>query len=181
MKHLKKDTRGYPIPDGLYIDPDGRAHFTINDEVKRLRHIMGRLCPVCGKRLKPFYWFVGGARSAFDPNGAYIDLPMHTECAHYALQVCPYLAAPSYAKRIDDKTLSKDNPKLVLLDQTMIPDRPEVFVAVSTKRFTFTNGHKYVKPARPYRDIEYWAHGEKVLEPPASTMKLFDIYLEAMP
>lgn len=180
MRHLKKDSRGYPIPDGLYIDLTGRAHFTINDDAKRLNHAMGRLCPICGKRLKPYYWFVGGPGSAFDPNGAYIDLPMHNECAHYALQVCPYLAAPNYSKSVDAKTLPKDGPSLILLDQTMIPERPEVFVAVSTKKFTFTSGYRHVKPVRPYLEIEYWLHGKKILEPPLGTMRLFDIYLETI-
>ena len=38
-------------------------------------------------------------------NGAFADPPGHRACVTYALQVCPYLAAPSYAKRIDGETL----------------------------------------------------------------------------
>jgi hypothetical protein len=162
MKHLKTDPRGYPIPDGLYIDQDGRAHFTINDETKRQRHLKQRCCPICGKRLKPDYWFVGGPRSAFDPNGAYIDLPMHDECAHYALQVCPYLAAPNYSGRIDAKTLSKDNATPMLIDQTMIPERPNTFVAVCCKKFSIIAGGRYVRPTKPYLKVEYWQYGQKV-------------------
>jgi hypothetical protein len=159
MRHLKRDGRGYPIPDGVYVDPDGRAHFTINDETKRMRHLLTRCCPICGRRLKPDYWFVGGPRSAFDPNGAYIDLPMHDECAHYALRTCPYLAAPNYGSRIDARTLSKDNPAPFLIDQTMIPERPDVFVALSCKKFTVIKGGQYVRPVRPYRQVEYWQYG----------------------
>jgi hypothetical protein len=161
MSHLKRDSRGYPIPDGLYIDQNGKAHFTINDDSKRLRHLRDRLCPICGRRLKSPYWFVGGPQSAFDPNGAYIDLPMHDECAHYALQVCPYLAAPNYSGRIDAKTLPKNAPSMILIDQTMIPERPEFFVAVRCKRFVIIKGGRYVKPVRPYQQVEFWQHGKQ--------------------
>lgn len=164
MRHLKRDSRGYAIPATVYVDPDGKAHFTINDELKRRVAILKRLCPICGKRLKPDYWFVGGPQSAFDPRGAYIDLPMHDECAHYALRVCPYLAAPVYSGRIDARTLTKDNP-ILLVDQTMIPDRPEFFVAVCCKKFSLINSGQYIKPTQPYRAVEFWQHGRKVPTP----------------
>jgi hypothetical protein len=165
MKHLKHDSRGYPIPDGLYIDQNGRAHFTINDETKRLRHLIGRLCPICGLRLKPPMWFVGGPGSAFDPNGAYIDLPMHDECAHYALQVCPYLAAPNYARRIDGATLPDGVPHPTLIDQTVDPNRPKFFVAVCCKKFVLIKGGRYVRPIRPYKQVEFWQHGQMISVP----------------
>src|SRR5215472_13925800 len=92
MAHLPLDPRGYPIPANVYRDAQGRPHFTINDDRKRLEQLRRDACPICDQSLYIGRWFVGGPLSAFHPNGAYIDLPMHHECATYALQVCPYLA-----------------------------------------------------------------------------------------
>src|SRR5262252_1142176 len=105
MKNLPRDPRGFPIFIMAYRDPNGRAHFTVNDEDVRRRLIAQDRCSVCGGRLQRGRWFVGGEKSAFDPCGAYLDPPMHHECAGYALQVCPYLASPVYAKLIHGATL----------------------------------------------------------------------------
>ena len=167
MAHLALDRRGFPIPPSVYIDTNGRPHFTINDEPKRQALIATDRCPLCGGKLLRGRWFVGGPQSAFHIHGAYIDPPMHNECAHYALQVCPYLAAPNYDKRIDDKTLPPGDTPL-LIDPTMIPERPDYFVAVmTTNQKSIINSIgmvQYLKPLRPYSRIEFWRHGEHVGE-----------------
>jgi hypothetical protein len=106
MAHLPRDPRGFPIFVMAYRDDDGRAHFTINEEPVRQRVIRRDLCSICGRGLLRGRWFVGGEKSAFHPRGAYIDPPMHSVCAHYALRVCPYLAAPTYATPIAGKTVA---------------------------------------------------------------------------
>jgi hypothetical protein len=163
MAHLPVDRRGYAIPWGVYVDSSGRAQFTINDDVKREFALTGDLCPICGQKLSRGRWFVGGPMSAFHRHGAYFDPPMHDECAHYSLQTCPYLAAPRYAHRIDDALLSGGTAlPLLLVDPTMIPERPEVFVAV------FATGQRRTKlhviPRRPYSRVEYWRHGKQITE-----------------
>lgn len=65
MSHLEVDPRGYPIPWGVYRDPTGRAHFQINDDVRRYQAIKDNLCPICGTSLFRGRWFVGGPISAF--------------------------------------------------------------------------------------------------------------------
>jgi hypothetical protein len=167
MAKLPRDPRGYPIPDGVYRDKDGRAHFTINDEGRRLQHFARGLCPICGQLLQRVRWFVGGPRSAFEPRGAYIDLPMHDECCHYALRVCPYLAAPRYARRIDTATLAPDDTTPMFSDPTVLPDRPEIFVAVmSWGQQSWSDGVSqiYVAPVEPYRAVEYWQAGRKLTD-----------------
>ena len=166
MQHLKLDRRGYPVPVAVYHDSDGRPHFTINDEAQRQRLIAGDRCPICGGKLLRGRWFVGGPQSAFHVHGAYIDPPMHNECAHYALQVCPYLAAPNYDRRIEDKTLPPGSQQPILVDPTMIPERPDYFVAVMATgqrpvldEMGFV---KYLRPTRPYSRIEFWRHGVHV-------------------
>lgn len=160
---LPHDARGYYVPVMVYRDPEGRPHFQINDHDQRLRVIFEDLCSICGGKLTRGRWFVGGPASAFHAHGAYIDPPMHGECARYALQVCPYLAAPTYAKRIDGRTLKPDQrDALLLLDPTQDPDRPPVFVAVMALATEIIEGGEKVKPARPYRRIEYWRAGARL-------------------
>lgn len=165
MRRLKRDRRGYPIPANVLIDANGRAHFTVNDEMIRHRQLLEDRCPICDGLLTIERWFVGGSQSAFNPRGAYIDIPMHDECAHYALQVCPYLAAPSYTREIGARTLGENSGiAAITVDNTAIPGRPagEVFVAVQARATLVIDGGRYVKPAHPYRRVEFWQHGKKI-------------------
>lgn len=186
MKHLQVDRRGYPIPWGVYRDGEGNPHFAINDEKRRMQMLGRDLCSICGTKLFRGRWFVGGPLSAFHEYGCYLDPPMHHECATFALQVCPYLSAPSYAGRVDDRTLRKtgkgvvtlDNKGAVksvstamegesttlLMDTTMIPERPQLFVAVmAIGQMLRPEGMQVnIKPNRPYRAVEYWRNGQRL-------------------
>lgn len=168
MKHLNVDPRGYAIPYGVVVDKNGTAHFAINDNLIRERGIAKDLCGICGTKLFRGRWFVGGSKSAFHPHGCYIDPPMHSECAHYALQVCPYLAAPKYAREIGAAKAAAHKAALadqmVLVDPTMIPGRPEgdLFVALMTTGQTHDKESGYLRPKRPYSRVEFWRHGKQL-------------------
>lgn len=167
MQHLPKDRRGYPIPVGVLIDDDGRPHFTVNDELKRQQTIRRNLCAICGKKLLKVRWLVGGPGSAFHYRGSYIDPPMHEACAKYALTVCPYLAAPSYSKRIDDRTVdpAKIPGTVIFNDPTMMDHRPAVFVlAMTVGQGLIMEGDfvRYIVPRRPLRKVEYWQGGQRI-------------------
>lgn len=160
MKHLDHDHRGYPIPYIVFRDNDNKPHFTINDDTKVSRCKHEELCAICGVRLLRGRWFVGGPMSALHPNGAYIDPPLHHECMRFALQTCPYLISTKYTKRIDGGTLdpAKAPDHLHLIDPTMDPTRPKIFVAVmAVGQWLTPNG--YVKPKHPYRGLEFWRDG----------------------
>lgn len=101
LRSLERDRRGYPIPFIVMRDRTGRPHFQVNDARQVLRAIRGHLCALCGRRMREGFWFVGGPRCFMHPRGAFVDPPAHEDCARYAMQVCPYLAAPSYARRLD--------------------------------------------------------------------------------
>lgn len=166
MRDLKKDRRGLPIPANVLVDKDGKPHFTINDHVIRRKHIKEQLCGICGKKLLRGRWSVGGPGSALTEEGVYYDSPLHYECARYALQVCPYLAMPSYAKRIDAKTLDPsklDSHGAIFIDPTQLPDRPPVFVMVmhigETYSYNELGDVHYIKPKRPHRRYEFWKGG----------------------
>lgn len=166
MRALPRDSRGLPIPWGVFVDKSGLAHFAINDEHKREAMIRRDLCSVCGMKLFRGRWFVGGTLSAFHPHGAFIDPPLHSECANYALRACPYLAVPRYAGEIGRKKLESNKaalPPMVLFDRSMEPGRPtdDVFVAVMATGQTVLENRNII-PKRPYKRVEYWRHGVQI-------------------
>lgn len=190
MRRLPRDARGYPIPVIVQRDIDGRPHFAINNEPVRQRMMRADRCTICGQPLHRFRWMVGGPISAFDEHGAYSDPPLHKDCAHYALQVCPYLAAPRYLKRIDGKTVDPEKMPEARLGfynptQPELAARPDFFAAVMTTGQRYTDHENYppgtilgfVIPQRPYRAIEFWEHGRQVpwddprLEPYIATIE----------
>jgi hypothetical protein len=175
MAHLERDRRGYAIPFGVFVDTDGRAHFQINDDRKRVLCLTGDWCAICGCSLTRGRWFIGGPMSAFHPDGAFADPPMHFECMRYSIAVCPYLAAPRYAGRVDDGTLTDETRPGLLVDRTLIARRPDLFVAVLARSQRLTDTFPpNVIPSKPYIRVEYWRHGVQVHEAVAKRMIAFD-------
>lgn len=169
IARLPHDKRGYPIPWNVLKADDGTPFFIVNDDRKAWRALRGRLCPICGEPLGGWIWLVGGPLSAFDPNGYYFDLPGHRECMEFALQTCPYLAIPKYLRHSDAIAhVEKLPPEArVLLDETVIPERPEVMVAVAPSKIALKDRsglQPYLKPVKPYRDYTFWRHGKKLDE-----------------
>jgi len=161
MQHLERDHRGYPIPFVVLRDNEGTPHFTINDAHKVARCRKNDLCPICGRELLRGRWFLGGPMSALHPRGAYIDPPLHHECMRFAVQTCPYLINAKYTKRIDDKKLdrSKIPDTMILVDPTLDPTRPKIFIAAMAVGQTYTD-NGYVVPKHPYRGLEFWRDGK---------------------
>lgn len=168
MAHLGRDVRGYPVPAIVMVDRNGKPHFTVNDETKRQKIIAADRCPICAGVLLRGRWFVGGPMSAFHTQGTYIDTAMHYECMEYALKVCPYLAARNYSGRIDDSLVPEEDRKnMIVNDPTVMPDRPQTFVAVMAVKTTYVqhplSGRiEYVRPGRPYKIIEFWQNGKRL-------------------
>lgn len=157
-----RDRRGYPIPFIVYRDEAGKPHFTINDEGLRQRAITENRCSLCGQPLTRYRWLVGGPASAFHPQGAYLDPPMHHVCVRWALEVCPYLAMPAYGKLIDGRTLDQGDPIHIGQDDAVLPDRPDVFVLVAATGLDYVMDPpwvRYIRPRRPFARLEYWRHG----------------------
>lgn len=175
MQALPRDRRGLPIPAIVMLDTDGTPHFTVNDSQKRAKVLREDRCGICGNPLFRGRWFVGGPLSAFSPRGCYIDPPMHGECVAYALQVCPYLAAPRYTGRLDDIKIdpAKVPGLIMLVDETMLPDRPETFVAImAVGQAVWARGATtYVKPKAPYRQVQYWRHGSRLADSEGAPVK----------
>lgn len=174
MRSLRKDPRGFPIPFIVMIDKTGMPQFTISDQHKVHACITKRLCSICGRRLDKTgrnfdLWLIGGARCFLHEHGAFLDPPMHRECGEYSLRVCPFLAARSYSKRIDDAKLKPgalpDNMILAQADH-MTPSQPERFGFGLTHELTVERsqgGHVFVPSSWQY--VEWWRQGETINAP----------------
>lgn len=167
MRALERDKRGYPVPFIVLRDMNNKPHFAVNNATRQRRCAIEGRCAICGSKLGRLLWLVGGPLSAFHEHGSYLDSALHHECMTYALRVCPYLAAPVYSGRIDAGTIDPAAlpATAVMIDYTMIPERPEVFVAVAARSLLFhkdSTGAYYLHPARPYVSIEVWRGGRKL-------------------
>lgn len=175
MKHLPVDRRGFPIPPIVLVDDNG-AKFAVNDEFAKQKVMAEDCCGICGKPLYRARWLVGGPGSAFLPHGAYLDPPMHTECMHYAMQVCPYLAAPNWkngvsvgAVQAKNVTLDGETKAIPVFGSgfdKVFPNRPDVFVCVQyTGKLRFSTNEDMMpvfRPPTPFRQIEYWSEGRRL-------------------
>lgn len=170
LRSRPKDRRGYPIPFIALIDTGKRPHFTINDQEKVRFVATKRRCGLCGGKLTDGAWFIGGPRCFLNFNGAFLDPAMHEECARYAIQVCPYLGAPSYGKRIDDRTLSADatpaGMAIVGNAEKMPDDRPPVFGLGRCDAYSIhpTGPQTFImnNPGQQWEPLEFWQHGKRV-------------------
>lgn len=166
MRKLPIDRRGYPVPWTVAHDAEGRPQFVVNDEGRRQACIKRDLCSICGGRLDRVRWFVGGPHSAFNERGAYIDPPMHHECAQYALQVCPYLALARTGRGYVDAQKVAQHMGEPLVAQTMLPGQPPLFVAVRASGTVVLSWVgplvETIRPTRPYLRVEYWRHGQRL-------------------
>lgn len=173
--HLSKndrDRRGFPIPFIVYRDMMGVPHFTIDDVGKLDIVLSNRLCGLCGKPLKlGQMWLIGGPASAFLEDGMFTTPHAHEECARYAIQVCPYLAAPNYSKLIEAKTLKPEavhDTDRFHHDQ-ITPPRPLFLVLSRTSGITLIDpqdgsGKKYILPRRPWKELEFWQTGRRITQ-----------------
>jgi len=167
---LPRDARGYPVPYIVMRDKTGKPLFAANDADLVHRCLKQKLCPTCGEKLGKEKWFIGGPNSAFHPNGAYIDSAEHYECATYSLQACPHLSRPDHQQYLSEKVIAKMQTRVdeaqLLIDPTMTPGRPDVFVLVMSFGQQFKPApigqNPYVVPLRPYHAVEFWQHGERL-------------------
>jgi len=186
MQKLDRDRRGLPVPVIVLRNDDGTPLFAANDGQAVQKIIAQDRCEVCGEKLLRGRWFVGGHLSAFAEHGRFLDPPMHDECAHYALQVCPYMAAPSYGRLVGKTALARSDRKdiIQLDDPTAANTRPPFFVAVmvvgqvvSTERVLPGVDVEMSRLFHPkpgsVRRVEIWLQGRQIVGAALKELKEF--------
>jgi hypothetical protein len=155
-----RDARGYPIPYGVLIRKDGTPDFRVVD-LERWQHaVQHRRCGLCGEPLGAHLAFVGGPLC--EANRVFLDLPMHRDCAEYALQVCPYLALPKTAFVDTAKVDTEGHTLHVSTD--VAEDKPERFWLGIAKGYAVVQlpGSSYGLQATPWVGGEWWQDGKPV-------------------
>jgi|TARA_Y100001934_G_C12387159_1_gene797226 hypothetical protein len=160
IKALPKDDRGYPVPFFASVI-GGKPDFRVIDPVKWRECVEQHRCSICGKGLGKRIAFVGGPRSI--ENRLFTDAPMHPECATYALQACPFMAAPKFGYHGDVAAVAAGEAKTI---SAVTTQRPERFGLGLTKGFRFArlNGsNDIVLQAAVFDSVSWWAYGQKVI------------------
>lgn len=130
--------------------------FTATDHDAYLRVVRNKLCGLCGEPLDYYMVFIGGPLS--NANRAFLDAPMHLECAEYAVRTCPYLAMrmEGFVTRSHRAGSREMTPGLA----TARPDRFGLCVTRGFKLAT-RNGSVYLHADKPVR-VEWYENGERV-------------------
>lgn len=157
MSHLPRDARGYPIPFTVAVGSDGKPDFRVIDLVKWGECVVYQKCGITGLPLKQseFIAFVGGPLSI--THRAFTDAGMLPEAARYALQVCPFLAAPkfAYAKAVPQVKGSSTRH----IEGTSVV-RPEIFGMGLAREYTLArNGPEIIIVSGVFDRVEYWKDG----------------------
>ena len=98
MQGLPRDSKGRPVPQFVAKPSNGgEPDFRIVDPYALVRCYDQDLCWVCGGKLGIHKAFVLGPMCAI--NKVNSEPPSHYECAHYSVQVCPFLSTPRMHRR----------------------------------------------------------------------------------
>lgn len=160
VQHRPRDARrGLPIPKSAVAPGDGpeeeRFSFTMVSAEQVVHLIANRLCGVCGEAMGYWVAFIGGPQST--ASMAYVDPPMHPDCARAALTLCPHMALKRH-KRAPDHRLPHD----VTTAPGFVDDKPETLHIGITRSYTAQvyQGSLVITPA-PFKTIEDYGYNEQ--------------------
>lgn len=160
MKHLEKDARGYPIPYNVTRDKKGKPDFRVIDPQKWGECVVYRRCALTGLPMGDDVAFVGGPMSM--QSRLFTDAGMLPEAAEYAIQVCPFLAAPNFSyAEVRRGTLAGQK---VTVDTNMSLTRPERFGLGITSGYQLSkHGEGLVIVAGLWKSVAFYIHGKKAV------------------
>lgn len=144
---------GMAVPYSVFIDADGRPQFRIIDHDAVAACVKHRLCGICGHALGRKVVFIGGERSL--ASRCFLDPPMHHDCAHYALEVCPFLKGDQRNMKSALPPVGEEHALAVMGDVPI--ERPARMGFLTTKTFmAVTSGQHLVFRAGDPTLIEYF-------------------------
>lgn len=165
MAALPKDPRGYPIPVLVYIDSDGKPDFRTTDIRKWIHAAKSRTCGICGEVMGRKIAFIGGPLTA--KNRYFTDFAMHRDCAEYAVQVCPFIAARNFKYAEEYK---EEEGVIKVVSSTMSAQRPTKFiVGITTSYEILRTDEGFVVRAGEWDELVWWENGSVIEAPWAST------------
>ena len=147
IARLPRERRGFPVPYIAEQHQDGSPNLGMVDSAMSAHCHELRLCSICGEKLAPAErTFITGPSCVFGSDYGCDDPPMHEECAHYALRVCPHLIAPGSVSVVI--TALRYLRRYVGADywSYMTPDAADYW------------------PVRPHRRMEWWREGKQIID-----------------
>jgi hypothetical protein len=168
LQRRPTDSRGYPIPYTVLIDETGKPDFRVTDVHAWAMAVRLRFCALCGQPMGRHLAFVGGPLS--HDSRYFTDLPMHRDCAEYALQVCPFLAAPRF--RYAAATPSETSGVKMTVNSAVDTTRPDAFFMGMTTGYAVVAGpgNTHLAKANPWEEVTWWRQGERLTERPAPSL-----------
>lgn len=160
---LPKDERGYPIQVTAGKGTDGKIDFRAISMSVWATCVKHRRCGVCGEPLGRFVAFVGGPQSM--ASRAFMDAGMHKDCAQYACQVCPFIAAPRFAYA---RALPVLEGQTVVINEAVSTNRPSYFGLGVTRYYSVVpNGSDSLAIiAQSWDYVEWWKEGVRYDDEP---------------
>jgi hypothetical protein len=158
LAHLQVDPRRHlPVPV-VSLHDTGHDFTAVNG--RRVRELAAdRACGICGKPLGYWLTFLGGPSSY--ASRAYIDPPMHPECAEFSLTACPHLAI-GRARRATGNHLMTDATQ----PDGFVLDKPDTWVMATTRSYvtglTAAQGGGWVTTfhAAPFKRAEAFTYDQ---------------------
>lgn len=151
---LPVDHRGFPVPEFVHWDADGKPDFRIIKNGWREECYRKKRCWLCGGFMGKRMWFVLGpmcsvTRTTMEP-------PSHRLCAEFAVKNCPFLVRPM-AKRNE-----RDMPEEHHVAGTMIERNPGVTIIWETSGYKPFNapGGWLITVGEP-TNVTAWREGRK--------------------
>lgn len=96
MQGLPISDKGYPVP--YFVQKvNGVWDFRVMDPEKFLKAVKFHRCWICGGPMGNHKAFVGGPLATVNRTSG--EPPSHYDCAHFAVEACPFLALPKVQRR----------------------------------------------------------------------------------
>jgi len=152
MRTLPVDDRGYLVPKFVkWID--GKPDFRVIDIEHLNRCVRHKFCWLCGEKLGAHMAFVIGPMCAV--NRVNSEPPSHLECAHFAVQACPFMAFPQRKRNDVDLPIGAQDAAGITIDRN--PGATLIWVTKSYKIFQAGNGLLF-QLGDPEK-VEWWSRG----------------------
>jgi hypothetical protein len=142
IARLPRTKHSLPVPYIADEHEDGSPDLGVVEPATSSHCHSEGLCSICGEKLEAAErTFITGPGGVFGSDYGCNDPPMHEECAHYSLRVCPHLVAPG-----------------------------SVSVVITAPRYRRRHVESYPPtvadywPYRPYKRVEWWSEGKNVVD-----------------
>jgi hypothetical protein len=165
---LPRDHRGFPVPYFVQWQ-NGEPVFPAFDPVRFKRCVERQFCWVCGQPLGRMMAFTIGPMCVI--NRVTAEPPAHAECAHYSVQVCPFLTTPKMG-RVPAHKVHDDGVQAP--GGIMVPGNPggAVVWICRTYRVEQTATGPIIRIGDPIGGVEWWIRGQRAA--PDAAAALFD-------